>query len=346
MSLPMEAALNSQNTTLNIVLVNNNTSIYAELAARSFFATHGAREDVRFTIMDNSSQDGTEVLEAYARSVGIDFRQSGLVAAETKVNSHGEVLRQFVMENPECEYYLLLDADICFVKPDTVDTLIGEINEHDDVWAVQARSRRVTTHVFGPTRPAVKQDLGEYRSQKLTNKRKHYLHCPTKFKQQAEPSGPLVEPPKINHGELDEEGRRQPLITLVGSPKPRCQPCCTLVRNTAVLRRVADRIGFSNAWIFENAIEGAGIYDVMALMTAVMTTHEQVYLESSCRVLHFWKVSYGLNDPFMDVKRDQCRLLLEQYRQNQIPDFDGDDWMTPEYLAWVERREGYKRRTP
>jgi hypothetical protein len=322
MSLPMEAALNSQNTTINIVVPNNNTSIFAELVARSFFATHGEREDVRFTIMDNSSQDGTDALEAYARSVGIDFRQSGLVATETKVNSHGEVLRQFVMENPECEYYLLLDADICFVKPDTVDTLIGEINEHDDVWAGQARSRRVTIPLFGPTPQAVKQDVSEYGSQKLTNKKKHYLHCSMQPKPPTGPSGSWVEPPKINHNELDEEGRKQPLITLVGGAKPRCQPCCTLVRNTAMFRRVADRIGFSKAWIFENAIEGAGIYDIMALMTAVMTTHEQVYLVSSCGVMHFWKVSYGLHEPSMDVKRDQCRLLLEQYRRREIPSME------------------------
>ena len=167
-----------------------------------------------------------------------------------------------------------------------------------------------------------------------------------KPKLQAEPSGPLMEPPKINHGELDEEGRRQPLITLVGSAKPRCEPCCTLVRNTPVLRRIVDRIGFSGAWIFENTIEGAGGYDTMGLMTAVMTTHEQVYLESSIGVLHFWMVSYNLDTPQMETKRDQCRCLLEQFRRNEIPDFDGDDWMTPEYLAWVERREGYKRRTP
>ena len=338
--------MNSQNTTIKMVVVNHNTSIFVELAARSFFATHGEREDVRFTIMDNSSQDGTDELEAYARSVGIEFRQSGLIAADQQVNSHGEVLRQFVMENPECEYYLLLDADICFVKPDTVDTLVSEINEYDGVWAVQARSRRVTTGLFGQTRQAVKQDLGEYRSQKMVNRKRLYLHTPMLPKLRAEPLGPLVEPPKINHGELDDEGRKQPLITLVGSAKPRCQPCCTLVRNTPVLRRVVDRIGFSGAWIFENTIEGAGDYDTMGLMTAVMTTHEQVYIESSIGVLHFWMVSYNLDTPQMKTKRDQCRCLLEQYRRNEIPDFDGDDWMTPEYLAWVERREGYTRRTP
>ena len=105
--------MTSQNATINAVVVNHNTSTFTELAARSFFAMHGEREDVRFTIMDNSSQDGTGELEEYARTVGIEFRRSGFVAAEQQVNSHGEVLRQFVMENPECDYYLLLDADIC-----------------------------------------------------------------------------------------------------------------------------------------------------------------------------------------------------------------------------------------
>ena len=328
---------------INAVLVNNNTSAFAELAARSFYAMHGEREDVRFTIMDNSSQDGTDELETYARFSDIEFRQSGYVASEQQVNSHGEVLRKFVMENPECDYYLLLDADICFIMPDTVNTLVNEISDYHDVWAVQARSRRSTTHLFRPTREPARQDLSEYRSQKMVDRRRTYLHCPMEPRPQAEPAGPLAEPPKINHGELDEEGRRQPLITLVGSAKPRCEPCCTLVRNTAVFRRVVDRIGFSPAWIFENAIEGAGKYDTMDLMTAVMTTHEQVYLESSIGVLHFWMVSYNLDTPQMNTKRDQCRCLLEQYRRNEIPDFDGDDWMTPEYVTWVERREGAKR---
>ena len=150
----MEAALNGQHRTVHIVLVNNNTSNFAELAARSFLATHGERPDVHFTIMDNRSQDGTATLEAYAGSVGIDFRQSGLVATQTKVNSHGEVLRQCVVENPVCDYYLLLDADICFIKPGTLDTLIGEINAHDDVWAVQARSRGAPAPLLAPGKQA------------------------------------------------------------------------------------------------------------------------------------------------------------------------------------------------
>ncbi|NKB66331.1 MAG: hypothetical protein GKR89_04670 [Candidatus Latescibacteria bacterium] len=336
--------MNSRNTTLNIVLVNNNTSIYAELAARSFFAMHGEREDIRFTIMDNSSQDETTVLKAYAKSAAIDFRQSGLDATQTKVNSHGEVLRQFVMDNPECSYYLLLDADICFIKPNTVDTLIKELNEHNDIWAVQARSRRATAPLFGPAPPTVRQDISQYRNRELADQKKLYLHCSTKPKPPTGTSTPWVEPPKINVRELDEEGRRQPLTTLVGSPKPRCQPCCTLVRNTPVFRRVADRIGFSSAWMFENAVEGAGIYDTMALMTAVMTTHQQVYLVSSCGVMHFWKVSYGLHEPTMDIKREQCQHLLEQYRRGMIPDFDGDRWMTSAYLAWCQRREDYERK--
>ncbi len=322
---------------INAVLVNHNTSAFAELTARSFYAMHGKREDVRFTIMDNSSQDGTAELEAYAKPAGIEFRQSGFVASEQQENSHGEVLRQFVMENPECDYYLLLDADLCFIMPDTVDTLVNEITDCDDVWAIHARSRRSTTHLFKPRQPR-RQDLSEYRSQKMVDRRTIYLHL-LQPKLETEPSGRRVVPPKINYDELDD----QPVKTVVGSVKPRCEPCCTLVRNTAVFRRVADRIGFSRAWILENAIEGAGCYDTMDLMTAVMTTHEQVYLESSIGVLHFWQVSYHLDTPQMNTKRDQCRQLLEQYRRNEIPDFDGDDWMTPEYVEWVERREGPKR---
>ena len=122
--------------------------------APSFYSMHGEREDVRFTIMDNSSQDGAEELEEDSRSIGIEFRQSGFVASEQQENSHGEALRQFVMENPECEYYLLLDADLWFIMAETVDTLVNEITDCDDVWAVHARSRRSTdTSLQTPTTP-------------------------------------------------------------------------------------------------------------------------------------------------------------------------------------------------
>jgi len=329
--------MSGQIPTIHLVVVNHNTSDFTELAARSFYAMHGERETVRFTIMDNSSQDGTGELEAYARDTGIEFRQSGFVASQQQVSSHGEVLRLFVMENPNCDFYLLLDADVCFIKPNTIDTLVREIGERDELWAAQARSRRTTARLFGQARKPVKQDVTEYRSQKWVDRRKVYLHGPMNPRRMAGPS----EPCSFNHRELDEEGRRQPLKTLAGSIKPRCEPCCTLVRNTALFRRVADRIGFSPAWILENAVEGAGVYDVMGLMTAVMTTHQRVYLESSAGVLHFWKVSYGLGDPSVNAKSGQCQKLLEQFRQDEIPDFDGDEWMTPEYLAWVMHREGY-----
>ena len=232
-------------------------------------------EDVRFTIMDNSSQDGAEELEEDSRSIGIEFRQSGFVASEQQENSHGEALRQFVMENPECEYYLLLDADLCFIMAETVDTLVNEITDCDDVWAVHARSRRSTTHLFKPRQPR-RQDLSEYQSQKMVDRRRIYLHL-LQPKPQTEPSGKLAEPPEINYDKLED----QPVKTVVGSARPRCEPCCTLVRNTPVYRRVADRIGFNRAWMLGNTIESAGGYDTMGLITAVMTTHEQVYLESS-----------------------------------------------------------------
>lgn len=70
----------------------------------------------------------------------------------------------------------------------------------------------------------------------------------------------------------------------------------------------------------------------MALMTAVMTTHEQLYLVVLRRAA-FLECFLPARAPFMEAKHDQGRQLLEQYRRNEIPDFDGDDWMTPEYLA-------------
>lgn len=54
-----------------------------------------------------------------------------------------------------------------------------------------------------------------------------------------------------------------------------------------------------------------------------------------------WKVAYGRSDPKMDIKHAQGVALLEKYRRGEVPDFSGDDWMTPKYLSWVVEREGY-----
>src|SRR5688572_19724576 len=110
------------------VSVNHNTSLYMELMLRSLFANHRSLDDlgVSLTILDNESEDDAGTLRGFAARVGVPILPSGF-STHTKNVSHGEVLRRFVLDRPEAEYYLFLDADIVFHQPDTLDALVGEL---------------------------------------------------------------------------------------------------------------------------------------------------------------------------------------------------------------------------
>ena len=49
---------------IEAVCVNHNTSPYAELMLRSFFATHAPGVDLALTILDNDSDDQVAALRA------------------------------------------------------------------------------------------------------------------------------------------------------------------------------------------------------------------------------------------------------------------------------------------
>ena len=126
------------------VTVNHNTSLYTELMLRSLFATHDRhapteRLDLSLTVMDNASEDGIDALHAYADSVGVPVVQSGFTIG-TKHNSHGEVLRRFVLDRPEATHYLFLDTDTVFSQSNTIRTMADELDDApDDVFAIGAR---------------------------------------------------------------------------------------------------------------------------------------------------------------------------------------------------------------
>lgn len=127
---------------IQAVAVNHNTSAYMELMLRSLLARHKvqAREGlhVSLTVYDNDSQDEQRELRAYADSVGVPIVPSGFTT-ETHNNSHGEILRAFVLENPSCTHYLFLDADVCFVQADTLTVMLAELEAMPDAFGIGAR---------------------------------------------------------------------------------------------------------------------------------------------------------------------------------------------------------------
>ena len=118
--------------------VNHNTSLYVELMLRSLFARHSPDLGLSITVFDNASEADATGLRAYAEEMGVPIVQTGLTT-ETDNNSHGEILRRFVLEHPDCTHYLFLDADACFVQDDTIDVMLEELEACDDAFGIGAR---------------------------------------------------------------------------------------------------------------------------------------------------------------------------------------------------------------
>ena len=236
---------------LQAVVVNHNTSKYTELMLRSLFARHSNSLDFSITIFDNGSQDDTRGLEDYARERGVAFRPSGL-ELKTAFNSHGEILRRFVLEHPDCVYYLFLDADTCFIERDTLNTMIREVEQDPRAFGIAPRL----------------SSNGE-------------TEIPIEYWQ-----------------------------TVYDS---RLHPCCALVKNTAIFRRVVEGIGFSCVkYLWADHEE---YLDTFQLMSRVMKTHDFRHIRSSKLVLHFFSVSYDWEPAdVMAFKVGLRDRLLEELR--------------------------------
>jgi len=121
------------------VLVNHNTSAFAELAVRSLFVQNPGL-DLQLTVYDNGSTDDRAGLLAAADDHGVRVVPSGF-STSTPGNSHGEVLRSFVLDpgNEEADQFLFLDADICFTRPGTIARLLALLSEHSEVFGAGPR---------------------------------------------------------------------------------------------------------------------------------------------------------------------------------------------------------------
>jgi hypothetical protein len=265
---------------IQVVVVNHNTSLFTELAVRSLLATHSPDLDMTVTVMDNASQDDTTALHAFTEAKGIPFLQSGF-GVKTAVNTHGEVLRAFILSHPDSPYYLLLDADICFLQQDTLLTMQRELNADDSAFAVQARM----------SWDGVQEMPGA--GWHIEAGKPMYMRA-------------VIAGQPINDDDL------QQATTYANTLLPRCHPGCTLVKNTPTFRRVVEHIGLSTAWLHGETQPIGGFYDTFGLLSQVMKTHGQRYILSAAMVLHYFCVSY---DPTgMDWKQRACLERLEKLR--------------------------------
>src|SRR2546425_12064280 len=106
---------------IEAVIVNHNTSAFAELCLRSLRASEDRAVGMRVTVADNDSDDdGVGALRDAAAECGARFERSRWPYSESTVNTHGDVLRDFVLGSPDALYYLFLDADVVFTQRHSV----------------------------------------------------------------------------------------------------------------------------------------------------------------------------------------------------------------------------------
>lgn len=227
------------------VSVNHNTSAYMELMLRSFFACHPSGLSCDLTVFDNGSTDDQTELRRYAASRNVPIVPSGF-ALDTVSNSHGDVLRNFVLTHPDCTHYLFLDTDVCFLEPNTIVTMLADLER--------------TPGLFG-IGPRMSWDgIAEI------------------------PSQARLENPDICDARL--------------------HPCCALIPNTPLFRRVVEIIGF--ACVRYLWAEREEYLDTFKLMTQVMHTHGLRHTFSSAMIQHFFCVSYEWDSA--ELKRHKAQM--------------------------------------
>ncbi|MEQ7127635.1 hypothetical protein ABN034_24215 [Actinopolymorpha sp. B11F2] len=260
-------------------IVNHNTSEFAELAVRTLAATHAdwlSSGRLGATVVDNHSTDqGLTDVKAACRELDVRFRQSAWPAAQAPVNTHGDVLRDFVVGHEAATHFLFIDTDVYFLAQDTVGVMLAELASRPDVWAMQARFAWAEEN----------RGLGSSLTVEAGPTQQLWANI----------DGASVGP-------------------FAGPYKPRCHPALALVPNTAAFRKVADIIGLSAALIIAADPSTAGFADTFGLASLVMQTHGLRYALSEVTVGHYYGVSYEDSDQPVAGKIVDCRQRLAELR--------------------------------
>jgi hypothetical protein len=265
---------------IEAVIINHNSSNYAEIALRALMAD---RDDpspaIHTTVMDNHSTDDTSALRAAVAEFGAAFVLSRWPAGGSDRNTHGDVLRDFVLGRPDASAFLFVESDICFVRPGTVATMHRELCSAPDIWAVQAV-------LVSGSRPTAEQ-LRAVAVAQFRRKRRVRLRA------------------SLHHVGVEGPDLAKDLGMHTATIQPRCHPGCALIRNSPAFQETARRIGFSPSWSWSANRFVGGFSDTLALASQVMATHSQRFAYSQASVVHFW---HGTRKP-MDARR--MRLLRE-----------------------------------
>lgn len=266
-------------TLVEACIVNHNSSEFTELALRTLVATHDRRirgGELRITVLDNhSTDDGLADLRAAAQDLAVAWELSPWPAAESAVNSHGDVLRAFALAHEDASHLWFLDCDVTFTQPDCLGIMLADLAAEPDLWAVQARFHWLEQH------------QGPGASLDIWAGRRHELWASIGL---------------------------PPARSFPGVHKRRCHPACTLIANTPVFRRVADIIGLSAGLILSADERFAGFADTLGPASLALETHGLRYALSDAVVGHYHGVTYHDPANPVDTKRAECRQRLTALR--------------------------------
>jgi hypothetical protein len=242
------------------VIVNHNTSLFSELALRSLMRSHEAdRDDIELdvTVVDNhSSDDALPGLRALCSELGVAFESSRWPADEAPVNTHGDVLRDFVLADTRADHFLFVDCDIDFEEEGSVSVLVDDLAADEELWAVQARFRWT------------EENHGADASLDIWAGRPIDLRVGRSIDRWDDVDG------------------------FTGTIQRRCHPGATLVRNSEMFRRVANVVGFACAVRMSADPAHGGFLDTFGLACAAMEAAGYRYRLSRATVHHFFMASY------------------------------------------------------
>ena len=265
----------SERAQIHGVTVTHDSADFVELMLRTLFLTNNLSDlEFTMTVLDNSSGEPHRAgLEKYLGERGIPIRPTGFahyIAAE----QHGVALSNFVRSDADCTHYLFLDADMWFVEPDTIPTMLRELEAAPrNTFGVQAR-------IFG-----------------------YYLGRVYEGRDGIPGSNYWED--KDTAWPIEFEGRRY-----ANRYATRLSPVCCLIANTALFRRLVEAVGLSQAISF--GVGEVIYYDTFGLMTHVMATHEQEFIVSSKTVNHFGQTTYLSSE--RPPRDHDCSQLLEELR--------------------------------
>ncbi|MBO0885378.1 MAG: glycosyltransferase family 2 protein [Mycobacterium sp.] len=256
---------------IQVVAVNHGTTAYADLLLRSLITHHPKRSELAILLLDNGSADLERL--AWAQAFGVEIRQSGYTR-DTQVTTHGEILRNAVLSHADCDAYLFVDVDVCFMADDTIGAMAAELATDNDLFAVQA----VWSNENGED-----YDSGDGSSANISRVRES-----VRFAGAAD----WPEPYEFDTGYGD-----------------RVHPFCVLLRNDRVFRNAVEVTGLSPAQL--QCERGALWFDTLGLLTQIMKTHGRTWRTSGQRVIHFGNVSW--DTAWAENKAERRDALLDRY---------------------------------